>query len=198
MSTELCTERLILRSWRHSDREPFARLNADPHVMEYFPATLSRAQSDVLVDRIETDLTQRGYGLSAAELRDTGEFIGFIGLSVPTFEAHFTSPAHPAVEIGWRLAAEHWGKGLATEGARAVLDHAFNHLHLSEVVSFTTAANLRSRHVMEKIGMERDPADDFEHPGLPAGHSLRSHVLYRKRAGNSQPIAGSPTYRSVA
>jgi RimJ/RimL family protein N-acetyltransferase len=157
------TPRLILRPWRESDREPFARMNADPRVMEFFPARLSREESDALMDRVRSELL-------AAELRDTGEFIGWIGLSVPTFEAHFT----PCVEIGWRLAAEHWGRGLATEGARAVLARAEG-----EVVSFTTVGNLRSRRVMEKLGLTHDPRDDFDHPRLPEGHPLRRHVLYR-------------------
>jgi ribosomal-protein-alanine N-acetyltransferase len=157
------TPRLILRPWRESDREPFARMNADPRVMEFFPACLSRVESDALFDRARLSVL-------AAELRDTGEFIGFIGLSVPTFEAHFT----PCVEIGWRLAAEHWGRGLASEGARAVLATA-----TGPIVSFTSVQNVRSRRVMEKIGLTRDPADDFDHPRLPAGHPLRRHVLYR-------------------
>ena len=157
------TPRLILRSWRESDRDPFARLNADPRVMEFFPACLSREESDMLFDRARLSVL-------AAELRDTGEFIGFIGLSAPTFEAHFT----PCVEIGWRIAAEYWGRGLATEGAQAVLATA-----VGPIVSFTSVQNVRSRRVMEKIGLTRDPADDFDHPRLPAGHPLRRHVLYR-------------------
>jgi RimJ/RimL family protein N-acetyltransferase len=149
--------------------------------MEYFPAPLTREESDALVDRIEAHFAEHGWGPWAAELRETGEFIGFIGLNVPVFEAHFT----PCVEIGWRLAAEHWGRGLATEGAGAVLGYAFTELRLPEVVSFTTVANQRSRRVMEKIGMTRNPADDFDHPGLAEGHPLRRHVLYRKVAGQS-------------
>src|SRR3954465_11830138 len=156
------TPRLILRPWRDSDREPFARMNADPRVMEFFPACLSREESDAIIDRNPS--------LLAAGLRETGEFIGFIGLAVPTFEAHFT----PCVEIGWRIAAENWGRGLATEGAREVLSHA-----RGEIVSFTTERNLRSRRVMEKLGMTHDPADDFDHPRLPEGHPQRRHVLYR-------------------
>lgn len=179
--TELFTERLILRRWRESDREPFARINADPRVMEFFPSTLTRAESDAMIDRIEARFSDRGYGLSAAELRDTGELIGYIGLSVPAFEAHFT----PCVEIGWRLAAEHWGRGLATEGARAILDYGFHELHSPEVVSFTTVANKRSERVMQRLSMTRNPADDFDHPGLPEGHPLRRHVLYRKTASSS-------------
>ena len=180
MVDELHTERLLLRRWREADCEPFARMNADQRVMEYFPAPLTRAESDALVDRIEAHFAERGWGPWAAELRATGEFIGFIGLSVPRFEAHFT----PCVEIGWRLAAEHWGKGLATEGARAALDYAFTELRLPEVVSFTTLENLRSRRVMEKIGMTHDPGDDFDHPAIAEGHWLRRHVLYRM--GNAE------------
>jgi RimJ/RimL family protein N-acetyltransferase len=176
MTVGLNTERLLLRRWREADREPFARMNADSRVMEYFPAPLTRAESDALVDRIEAHFAEHGWGVWAAEIRATCEFIGFIGLNVPTFQAHFT----PCVEIGWRLAAERWGKGLATEGARAALDYAFTELHLPEVVSFTSVANLRSRRVMEKLGMTHDPADDFDHPGLPEGHPLRRHVLYQK------------------
>jgi len=171
------TPRLLLRRWRDADREPFARLNADPRVMEFFPAALSREQSDELVDRIEAHFERHGFGLFAAELRAGRRFIGYVGLAVPDFEASFT----PCVEIGWRLAAEHWSQGLATEGAKEVLRHAFETLRLDEIVSFTAPANLASRHVMEKIGMTRSPADDFDHPRLPAGHPLRRHVLYRIR-----------------
>jgi RimJ/RimL family protein N-acetyltransferase len=169
------TGRLRLRRWRDEDREPFARMNDDAEVMEYFPAPLTRAESDELVDRIEAHFGEHGFGAWAAELRDEGTFIGFIGLAVPRFEAHFT----PCVEIGWRLAREHWGRGLATEGARAVMRYAFAELGLAELVSFTVPANVRSRRVMEKLGMTHDPGDDFDHPGLPDGHSLRRHVLYR-------------------
>ena len=115
------TERLILRKWRESDREPFARMNCDPAVMEHFPALLSREESDALVDRAEAHLKQHGFGPWAAELRETKEFIGYVSLFIPQFEAAFT----PCVEIGWRLAREHWGKGLATEGARALVRHGF-------------------------------------------------------------------------
>jgi RimJ/RimL family protein N-acetyltransferase len=168
------TERLILRTWREADREPFARINADPAVMEFFPASLSRAESDEGVDRIEKHFRERGFGLFAAELRRDGTFIGFIGLNVPRFVAHFT----PCVEIGWRLAAAHWGQGLATEGARAVVRHGFETLALDEIVAFTIPANVRSRRVMEKLGMTHDPEDDFDHPGLEPGHPMRRHVLY--------------------
>lgn len=171
---EIETPRLLLRRWRASDREPFAQLNADPAVMRFFPSTLSRPESDEVADRIEQGIEQRGWGFYAAELRETGEFIGFIGLSVPGFEAHFT----PCVEIGWRLAAAHWNRGLATEGANAAAAHALDTLKIPEIVAFTAKGNLPSRRVMEKIGMTRDAAD-FEHPRIAEGHPLRPHVLYR-------------------
>jgi RimJ/RimL family protein N-acetyltransferase len=179
------TERLLLRAWRAADRKPFARMNADPRVMEFFPAPLSRAESDALADRIEAHFAKHGFGLFAAELAASGAFIGFIGLSVPTFEAHFT----PCVEIGWRLAAEYWGRGLATEGARESARYAFGELGLDSLVSMTVSANLPSRRVMEKLGMTHDPADDFDHPNLPAGHPLRRHVLYRL-SRNSMAVPG--------
>jgi RimJ/RimL family protein N-acetyltransferase len=169
------TERLNLRHWLPSDREPFARLNADARVMEHFPNVLSREESDQGVDRIESHFQEHGFGLCAAELRETGVFIGFVGLAIPSFEAHFT----PCVEIGWRLAAEYWGQGLATEGAREMVRYAFEVVKLNQLVSITVPANMRSRRVMEKLGMTRDPSDDFDHPNIPDGHSLRHHVLYR-------------------
>src|SRR3954447_6688640 len=174
---QIQTDRLILRRWQDADREPFARMNADPEVMEHFPAQLSREESDGLIDKIEAHFESRGFGAWAAELRAEGEFIGFIGLAVPRFQAAFT----PAVEIGWRLDAAHWGSGLASEGARAVVRHAFEVVGLEELVSFTVPANVRSRRVMEKLGMTRDPRDDFDHPDLLAGHPMQRHVLYRLR-----------------
>jgi RimJ/RimL family protein N-acetyltransferase len=175
----LRTERLLLRRWKPSDREPFARLNADPRVMEFFPAPLSRAESDALADHIEKHFERHGFGLCAAELAATGTFIGFIGLSVPSFEAHFT----PCVETGWRLGSDHWSRGLATEGAGEIVRHAFDDLALDSLVSFTVPANLASRRVMEKLGMTRNPSDEFDHPHLSAGHPLRRHVLYRLPRG---------------
>jgi RimJ/RimL family protein N-acetyltransferase len=169
------TERLILRQWRPADREPFAHLNADPAVMEFFPACLSRAESDRGVDLIEKHFRERGFGLFAAELHRDGTFIGFIGLNVPRFVAHFT----PCVEIGWRLSSAYWGQGLATEGAREVVRYGFEILALDEIVAFTVPGNTRSRRVMEKLGMTHNPADDFGHPGLPEGHPMRRHALYR-------------------
>ena len=173
--TELETPRLRLRRWRDDDRAPFAALNADPVVMEHFPSPLSRDESDALVDRIKSGFDQRGWGLWAAEVRESGAFIGFVGLNPATFAAPFT----PAVEVGWRLAREHWGHGYATEGARGALDFGFGELALDEIVSFTTHANARSRKVMERLGMHRDPADDFDNPNVPEGSPIRPHVLYR-------------------
>lgn len=174
---EIRTERLLLRRWRQSDWVPFAALNADPTVMEYFPSTLSVEQSDALVLRIQQQFAERGFGLWAVEVRDTGVFAGFIGLGVPWFEAAFT----PCVEVGWRLAQQHWGKGYATEGARAALEFAFRFLDLDEVVSFTAVVNKRSWRVMERIGMTRSADEDFDHPNVPDGHELQRHVLYRIR-----------------
>lgn len=169
------TERLLLRDWTDADAEPFARLNADPRVMEFFPKALGRAESDKLMAGIRENLARKGFGLYAVETKDGGAFIGFTGLAVPGFDAPFM----PAIEIGWRLARESWGSGYATEAAGAVIDHAFGRLGLDALVSFTTEWNRRSRRVMEKIGMTRDPADDFVHPKLPPGHKLAPHVLYR-------------------
>lgn len=179
--TVLRTTRLLLRPWHAADRAPFAELNADPAVMEHFPAPLDRAASDALAGRIAADLDRDGWGLWALEAVATGRFLGFTGLARPGFTAHFT----PAVELGWRLARDAWGHGYATEAATAALGHAFGPLGLEEVVSFTTAGNHRSRAVMERLGMTHTPADDFGHPAVPAGHPLRPHVLYRLRAPGS-------------
>ena len=177
----LVTERLELRRWRRYDLEPFTRINADPRVMEYFPAPLTPVESREMIARIEAHFVRYGFGLWAAELRGSGDFTGFIGLNIPTFEAPFT----PCVEIGWRLAPAFWGQGLATEGARAILRHAFTNLALPEIVAFTVPANHRSRRVMEKLAMTHNPAEDFNHPRLLEGHPLRRHVLYRKAASSS-------------
>jgi RimJ/RimL family protein N-acetyltransferase len=176
---EIPTERLVLRSWRAGDRMPFTSLNADPQVMEFMPHRLSVDESDAFADRIENHFRQHGFGLCAVELRSNGTFIGFVGLHVPSFQTVFT----PCVEIGWGLATAYWGQGLATEGARAIVRFAFEELGLEEIVSFTVA-NLRSRRVMEKLSMKRDPAEDFNHPRLPPDHRLSRHVLYRLRRVN--------------
>jgi RimJ/RimL family protein N-acetyltransferase len=177
--TELMTPRLQLRQWRPSDLEPFAALNADPAVMAFMPRCLTRPDSDAMARSAEAQIANRGWGLWATELRETGELVGAVGLAVPSFEAHFT----PCVEILWRLRRASWGCGYATEAARECLRFAFERLALSEVVSFTVPANARSRAVMERLGMHHDPAGDFEHPRLPVGHALRAHVLYRLRRG---------------
>ena len=171
----ITTERLRLRPSRHDDREPFAALNADPSVMQYFPAPLTSAESDRIAAVIQERIEREGWGLWAVEIPGVTAFAGFIGLARPRFEAHFT----PCVEIGWRLATPFWGHGYATEGARAALAFGFDALQLGEIVALTAEANQRSRRVMERIGMSRDPLDDFDHPSLPTGHVLRRHVLYR-------------------
>jgi RimJ/RimL family protein N-acetyltransferase len=174
------TERLVRRQWRPADREPFAALNADPEVMRHFPATLNRAESDALVDRLAAAIDREGYGLWALEVIGTGEFIGFTGIQVPSFDAPFM----PATEIGWRLARSAWGHGYATEAARAAVRFAFDERGLAELLSFTAVSNLRSQAVMRRIGMTHDPAADFDHPRIPPGHPLRRHVLYRLRNGD--------------
>ena len=167
--------RLLLRPWRDSDLEPFAALNADPVVMEHFPRPLDRAESDAFVARIRAHFDRHGFGFWAVEAPGVAELVGLVGLAIPTFQAHFT----PCVEVGWRLARPFWGKGFASEAATASLRFGFERLGLDEIVAFTVPANVRSRAVMERIGMRRSPEDDFEHPILPEGHPLRSHVLYR-------------------
>ena len=176
MITHVATQRLLLRAWTDSDREPFAALNADPEVMRHFPSTLTTDESNGMVDLLMAGFQQRGYGLWAVERLDTNEFIGFIGLSSPRWTTSFT----PCVEVGWRLAHEHWGHGFAPEGARAALAFAFTYVDLpnDEVVSFTTVGNTNSRRVMEKIGMQHDAPNDFDHPMLPDWPEKR-HVLYR-------------------
>jgi ribosomal-protein-alanine N-acetyltransferase len=177
---EIRTARLLLRGWREADLAPFAALNADPEVMEHFPSLLSREDSDAFVGRQAEGWAANGFGLWAVERSADGAFLGFTGLARPRFDAPFM----PAVEIGWRFARHAWGQGHATEAARAAMAFGFETLGLDEIVSFTSPANVRSWKVMERLGMTRDPADDFDHPRLPEGHPLRRHVLYRlDRAG---------------
>ena len=185
--SELSTPRLCLRQWRASDLGPFAALNADPLVMEFMGRCLSAAESDALARRSEAEIARQGWGFWATELRESAAFIGFVGLHVPSFEVPFT----PCVEIGWRLERASWGNGFATEAARECLRFAFESLVLEEVVSFTVPVNRRSRAVMERLGMCRDAAGDFDHPRVPAGHPLRRHVLYRLRRTDWQ-FARSP------
>jgi ribosomal-protein-alanine N-acetyltransferase len=169
------TSRLFLRPWRSQDLEGFAALNADPRVMGFLPKCLSREESDAAAARHVEHFERHGFGVWAVEAPGVADFIGFVGLSIPRFDARFT----PCVEIGWRLAHEHWGHGYASEAAQAALAFGFESLGLDQIVSFTVPANQRSRRVMERIGMTRSTGDDFEHPNLPPGHPLRQHVLYR-------------------
>jgi ribosomal-protein-alanine N-acetyltransferase len=178
---ELFTDRLRLRRWQESDREPFAALNADPTVMEFYPARLSRAQSDATVERIAASFEQLGIGLWAVEIMTTNTFAGYVGLLPATFDAHFT----PAVEVGWRLARFSWGLGYATEAAGAAIADGFDRMGFDEIVSFTAVINRRSQRVMQKLGMTHDPGDDFDHPSVAEGHPLRPHVLYRLTAADS-------------
>lgn len=170
----LRADRVLLRGWRPGDLEPFAALNADPRVMEHYPAPLTRAQSDAFVrERIVPQFAERGFGLWAVEVPGVAPFIGYVGLLEHTFEARFT----PCIEIGWRLAYSYWGHGYATEAARAAVGFGFADAGLEEIVSFTVPANRRSIAVMERLGMTQD--GEFDHPRLPHGHPLRRHVLYR-------------------
>lgn len=185
----LATERLILRPWREADLAPFAAMNADPRVMAHMPALLTPAESNAMVRRIDAHFDRHGFGLWAVEVaaRSPAPCIGFVGLAVPGFEAPFT----PCVEIGWRLAAAEWHKGYATEAARAVLAFGFGPAGLGEIVSFTVPENTRSLAVMARLGMRPDPDGAFDHPGLPAGHRLRRHVLYRLSRERWQAAAGT-------
>lgn len=169
------TKRLILRRWEDVDRAPHAAMNADPTVMKYFPAALSEAESNARIDRLEESFQKNGYGQFAVVLKDTGEFIGSLGLAqVPA-----NLPFAPGVEIGWRIAHPYWNKGYATEGALGVVMHAFEELDIPEIVSFAAKENAASQRVMDKVGMLYDPQGRFMHPDLPADHKLAPHVLYR-------------------
>ena len=176
-------QRVLLRPWRAEDLPAFAALNADPSVMEFLPAVLSRGESDAMARRCQEGLDARGFGLWALEVPGVAGFIGYAGLSVPRFEAAFT----PCVEIGWRIAHAFWGRGYATEAARVALAVGFGQAALDEIVSFTVPANRRSRAVMERLGMVHRPEEDFDHPLLAAGHPLRRHVLYRLKRSASTP-----------
>lgn len=169
------TARLILKNYTDQEREPFYSINCDPEVMRYFPTVLTREESDAMLKRLSDGINQRGWGLWGTFLDE--ELIGFIGIQPIPFEAHFT----PAVEVGWRLAKKHWGKGYATEGALAAIEYGFDNLKLNEIVAFTTVHNLPSQKVMIRLGMTHDPKDDFDHPRLEENHPLRRHVLYRLR-----------------
>lgn len=171
------TERLILRPWQERDIEPFAALNADPEVMRFFPARFTREETVAYIERIAA-LESEDLGFQAVEEKASGDLVGVVGMAPVKPEY----PSAPGVEIGWRLARHHWGKGYASEAARAWLAHGFDNLGLAEIVAFTYVGNTPSRRVMERLGMHYDPADDFEHPALAEGHMLRPHVLYRLKA----------------
>ncbi|MDP1712971.1 MAG: GNAT family N-acetyltransferase [Candidatus Nanopelagicaceae bacterium] len=172
---EIGTARLLLRQWRDDDLGQLIEMNADPKVMEFIGPTLNEDQSKAMMERARKSWDEHGYGRFAVEVLATGSVIGFVGLAPTRIDAHFA----PAVEIGWRLSTQYWGHGYATEGAKAVKDYAFENLGLQEIVSFTSTQNLRSRHVMEKIGLSRNPSDDFEHPNASLSETLRANVLYR-------------------
>jgi RimJ/RimL family protein N-acetyltransferase len=182
----LKTERLLLRRWLRADLDPLAAMNGDPEVMRYFPACLDREESALMMARNNAHFERYGFGWWVVEIRDVAPFTGFAGLFAPSFHAHFT----PCIEVGWRLVRTAWGKGFATEAGRACLAFAFDRLVLNEVVSFTTVANGRSRQVMERLGMTRQPADDFGHPRLPFDHPQRPHVLYRLPRQALRPAGG--------
>lgn len=169
------TERLLLRSWKESDLKPFANMNADPKVREYFPNLLTPEESNESVTIYQQDIEKNGFGFWAIELLETEEFIGFCGISAVKFESHFT----PCIEIGWRLAAAYWGYGYATEAAHEAVRYGFEELLLDEIIAFTAVCNQRSRRVMEKLGMERNEDDDFDHPRIVHECPVRRQVLYR-------------------
>ena len=175
MSKIIETDRLILRTWRDEDLESMLAINQDPKVMEYFPELQDLDTTKNFIDKVNAHFENHGYSLYAAVRKDTNEFIGFIGLLMADFESHFT----PTTEIGWRLSSNHWGQGFATEGAKAVLDYAFRELKIPEIVSFTAAGNAKSIRVMQKIGLQHNEADDFDHPKLDDTSPLKQHVLYR-------------------
>ncbi len=168
------TKRLILRQWKESDKTPNFHMNSNPEVMKFFPKPLSREESDLLADRMKAKIDQNGFGFYAVEEKESGLFVGTIGLNCPEYTTHFT----PCTEIGWRLDNKFWKRGYATEGAKAVLNYAFDELKLDEIVSFTSKLNTPSMSVMERIGMHRVEGGDFEHPNVEKGHPLSWHVLY--------------------
>ena len=168
------TARLKLRQWRDSDRQPFAEMNADPRVMEYFSGMLDRAQSDALADRIQSLIKERGWGFWALERKSDEMFLGFIGIHSPSSKL----PCSPCIEIGWRLAYPYWGRGYATEAGRMALQTGFKQLGFDQIVSFTALRNHRSRALMQRLGMV-DTGENFMHPDVPEDSGLKEHCLYR-------------------
>lgn len=171
---ELKTERLLLRQWQLDDYPLFAKMNADPIVMEFYPELLNSDASNLMASKLESLIADRSWGLWAVELLDQSQFIGFVGLHEP----HYDLPMTPCVEIGWRLSKDSWGKGYATEAAKAALDFAFQRLELEEVYSFTSVVNFKSEAVMKRLGM-KNLLKNFNHPIVPVGHNLSEHVLYK-------------------
>jgi ribosomal-protein-alanine N-acetyltransferase len=181
------TARLAIRSWEAADRSPFAAMNADPAVMEFFFKPLTPSESDALVEVFEAELSERGFCPWAVEELSSGDFIGFVGLhAVPP-----NIPCAPATEVGWRLARPFWGRGYATEAASAAVEFGFGSLGMDSVVSFTSVLNVRSRRVMQRLGMTHDEAEDFDHPRIPEDHPLRPHVLYRLYKGGPKAARSS-------
>jgi len=174
---DILTARLRLRAWRDADLAPFAAMNGDPRVMEWLPSVLDRDASDAAATRLRDHFEKHGFGKCIVETRDGEDFVGVVGLGWCTFDA----PINPSVEVGWRLAASHWGKGYATEAARAALHYGFRELRLERITSFTVPANERSWRVMQRLGMTYTPANDFDHPLLPPDSPLRRHVAYVMR-----------------
>lgn len=172
--TQLETQRLILRQWNEADYEKFAELNSDSTVMEFFPSLLSQEQSNAMAHKCQTLIAKRGWGLWAAEIKVSGEFIGYVGLHEP--EAQL--PCSPCTEIGWRLHKQYWSRGYATEAAREVLRFGFQEICLNEIVSFTAVTNIRSWSVMERLGLIKTN-ENFKHPNIAENHPLSEHLLYK-------------------
>ena len=181
---EIETDRLLLRQWRESDFKPFAAINVDERVMEFFPSLLSKEESDERANICKSLIAERGWGFWALEDKLSGQFIGFTGLHIPSYDLPFS----PCVEIGWRLSPKFWGQGLVTEAAKSAMNVAFKKLNLDEIVSFSVKDNYRSLAVMERLGMVKQQAN-FEHPALPVGHKLREHVLYKIKQSQWVPTA---------
>lgn len=182
--TVIETERLILRTWKEEDVEPYYLINQDPKVIEFLPKAMTKKEAKWFMSEMNQQFVDRNHTFWAVEEKETQALIGFVGLNKPFWKSHFT----PCVEIGWRLGSEHWGKGYATEGAKASLEYGWNTLGLTEIVSFTVPANSRSIRVMKRIGMQRDKGGDFAHPKLPEDHPLSMHVLYRIQNPKIEPV----------
>jgi RimJ/RimL family protein N-acetyltransferase len=181
----LMTQRLVLRQWQTEDFGPFAKMNADPQVMEHFPSVLTEEQSNAFALRLQSAIAERGWGYWAVEEKHGGSFIGFVGLNIPAV----TLPFSPCVDVGWRLAREYWGRGFATEAAMAAMQFGFETLHLPEIVSFTAVGNTRSQLVMERLGMQRQD-EEFDHPAVPVGHAVRRHCWYALKRNPPLAYAG--------